>query len=194
MDEYEKEEKRLGSLNQLYLAIISRYKDYIQEKEGLSVAELPTLVTPKNEAVAKKVAEIKSGFNAYSYEGDFYQAAIKAFSFVKDEIESVILPLEFWLSPEDTLAYMMGDIMDKNILLGSMLVALGNPSAKVLVRIKEDNVSTFVYCNFNDKVYMFDIGNGTKEFENKEALVASLDIDEDTTAYEFNNQMYLDIS
>lgn len=45
---------REGRLNNLYLAVISRYKEYIEEKEGLSVAELPTLVTPNSEKVAKR--------------------------------------------------------------------------------------------------------------------------------------------
>ena len=98
------------------------------------------------------------------------------------------------MSPKDTLAYMMGDIIDKNILLCSMLVALGNPSAKVLVRMKDERFSAFVYCVFKETGYMFDMHGGTKEFESKEAMVASLGIDDDTTAYEFNNQAYLDIS
>jgi hypothetical protein len=190
----ENEVERLGKLNQLYLAIISRYKDYIQEKEGLSVAELPTLVTPKDEAVVKKAAEIKGGFEGYTYERDFYPAATAAFSFVKTGIEDAVLPLEFWLSPRDTLTYTMGDMIDKNILLCSMLIALGNPSAKVFVKMKDENFGAFVYCTFNNKIYKFDMGNGAKEFENKETLIASLGIDDDTTAYEFNNQAYLDIS
>lgn len=190
----ENEVERLSRLNQLYLAIISRYKDYIQEKEGISVAELPTLVTPKDESVVRKVAEIKGGFPAYSYEQNFVQACATAFAFVKDDVEDVALPLEFWLAPKDTLSYMMGDVIDKNILLCSMLVALGNPSAKVLVRMKDERVSAFVYCVFGGRISMFDLGNGTKEFPTKDAMVASLGIDDDTTVYEFNNQAYLDIS
>ena len=193
-DESGKEEERLSRLNRLYLAIISRYKDYIQEKEGLSVVELPVLVTPKDEAVAKKVADIKSGFGNYDYERDFRQAAAVAFSFVKDEIDGVILPLEFWLTPKDTLEHMMGDVIDKNILLCSMLVGLGNPSTKVLMRIKGENFGAFVYYEFENKIYMLDLDGGMKEFSGKEAMIASLGIDDDTTAYEFNNQTYLDIS
>lgn len=194
VDEEGREAERLSRLNRLYLAIISRYKDYIQEKEGLSVAELPTLVTPKDEAVAKKVSEIKNAFGTYEYDRDFHQAGARAFSFVRDEIDNVILPLEFWLSPKDTLAYMMGDVTDKNILLCSMLVGLGNPSAKVLMRIKDESFSAFVYYEFGGRICMFDLDNGTKEFAGKEAMTASLGIDEDTTAYEFNNQTYFDIS
>jgi len=188
------ETERLNRLNRLYLAIISRYKEYIQEKEGLSVAELPTLVTPKDEAVAKKVLEIKNSFGIYEYDRDFRQAGEKAFSFVRNEIEDVILPLEFWLSPKDTLAYMMGDVIDKNILLCSMLVGLGNPSAKVLMRIKDESFSAYVYYEFDNRVYMLGLGGSTREFDGKEEMISALGIDEDTTAYEFNNQTYFDIS
>ena len=186
--------EKLSRLNQVYLAIISRYKDYIQEKESISVAELPTLVTPKSGAVAKKAAEIRGSFEPYSYERNFYDAAAKAFSFVRDDIESAALPLEFWLSPEDTLTYKMGDVIDKNILLCSILVALGNPSAKVLVKMRENNINAFTYFEFNGRVYVLDIGNGIKEFDDKNAMVASLGIDEDTSVYEFNNQTYVDIA
>jgi hypothetical protein len=193
-EECETEVEKLGRLNQIYLAIISRYKEYIQEKESLSVAELPVLVTPKNEAVAKKVTEIKGCFDPYSYEKDFYPACTNAFGFVKDDIAKIVLPLEFWLSPEETLTFMMGDMMDKNILLCSLFVALGNPSAKVLVRIRDETFKAFVYFEFDEKFYAFDIDDGTKEFQNKEAMIATLNIDDETTVYEFNNQTYLDIS
>ena len=35
-------------INQVYVSIILRYKDYIEEKERISVAELPRFVIPKN--------------------------------------------------------------------------------------------------------------------------------------------------
>ena len=49
-------------LSQLYLSIISRYKGYIEEKEELAVAELPTLVLPKGELVTRKANEIRGTF------------------------------------------------------------------------------------------------------------------------------------
>lgn len=179
-------------LNQIYLAIIARYKDYIEEKEGLSVAELPMLVMPDSEKVKTKADEIKSGFLNYVYETNFYDASTRAYEFVKKEVEDATLPLQFWLTPEETLEFMMGDTMDKNILLCSMLVRLGNPSAKVLVKMV-DTRKVHVYYEFKDKIYMFDFDSGIKEFNDKKEMLKSLEIKDETTAYEFNNQMYADI-
>ena len=71
---------------------------------------------------------------------------------------------------------------------------LGNPSAKVFVKIKSTTRESFVYYEFNNKVYVLDIGSGIKEFDSKKTMLDSLGIDDDTTAYEFNNQSYADVA
>jgi hypothetical protein len=180
-------------LSEVYLSIISRYRQYIEEKEDLSVAELPTLVTPKNQKVTDSVERIKSGFGVYSYDKNFHDASIKAFELVKKEIDDIVLPVQFWITPEEALTFRMGDSIDKNILLCSMLISLGNPSAKVLVRMHQDVMRIFVYYEFNGGVYELDLSNGIKEYKSKEEMISSLGIGEETIAYEFNNQMYADI-
>jgi hypothetical protein len=181
-------------LRQLYLAIVSRYKEHIEEHESLSIAELPSLVTVKNEKVIAKAQEIIDGFSTYDYDSDFYNASMRAFEFVKDSIDEVVLPVQFWLLPEETLSFMMGDLLDRNILLCALLVRLGNPSAKVFVKIKGSARDSFVYCEFNNKVYIMDISSGIREFDSKKAMLDSLGIDDETTAYEFNNQSYADVA
>ncbi len=190
----EAQNERERRLNQIYLAIISRYKDYIEEKEGLSVAELPTLVMPSEQRVASKVDEIKASSLNYSYDDNFYSASVDAYNFVRMEIEDTILPLQFWLTPEETLEFMMGDSMDKNILLCSLLIKLGNPSAKVFVKMPESTRKVFVYYEFKDKFYLMDLENNVQEFENRGLMLKRLDIQGETIAYEFNNQMYADIN
>ena len=188
-----KDAERLDTLNKIYLTIISRYKDYIEEKEGLSVAELPTLVTPKNMVVAKKVEEIESGLGHYRYDADFYDASVMAFNFVKDEVGDAVLPLQFWLTPEETLAFLMGDAFDKNVLLCSLIIGLGNPSCKVFTTIKDDSRRIFVYYEFSGAVHMLDLKDGIKSFSDKDSMLVSLGMDEDTVAYEFNDRSYSDI-
>jgi hypothetical protein len=180
-------------LNQTYLAIISRYKDYIEEKEGLSVAELPTLVMPNNDKVKQKAEELKSGFLNYVYQSNFQEAATRSYEFVKKELDDVVLPLQFWLTPDETLEFMMGDGMDKNILLCSLLIRLGNPSSKVLVKMIDNSRKVFVHYEFKEKIYLLDIENGIKEFASREAMIKTMEIGDETIAYEFNNQMYADI-
>lgn len=189
----EKEEKfDEGQLARVYLAILSRYKDYIEEKESLSVAELPTLVRPDSERVLERAEEIKKNFGMYSYEKDFYSAGKAAFDFTK-KIEDIALQIQFWLTPDDTIALMMGDLLDRNIVLCSLLVALGNPSSKVFVKVKDSLREIFVYCEFTDRLLVFDLNNGVKEFYSREAMLDSFDIKNEVTAYEFNNSTYANI-
>ena len=180
-------------LSQLYLSIISRYKGYIEEKEELAVAELPTLVLPKGELVTRKANEIRESFTNYSYNNDFPNAAMAAFKFVRDEIEEILLPLQFWLTPDETVEFKLGDRMDRNILLCSMLIALGNPSSRVFVIKREGGVSTYTYFEFNATTVLLNLENGTEVFESKDEMLKRLRIGEDDTAYEFNHQSYIDV-
>ena len=185
--------ERQNRLEKVYLAIISRYKDYIEEKESLSVAELPVLVTPINQKVNEKADEIKSEFLNYDYDSNFLEASQKAYEFVKNVIDNVVLPLQFWLTPEETLVFMLGDSMDKNILLCSMLVSLGNPSSKVLVKLVDSTRKTMVYYEFKGILYMLDLETGISNFSSKDELLKSLGMNDEAVAYEFNNQMYADL-
>jgi hypothetical protein len=187
------EYKKINKLNQIYLFIISKYKDYIESGEKLSVAELPTMIMPKIPSVLKKANEIKETYTDFVYEVNFVDVSIKAFDFVKNEIEDVSLPIQFWLTPEETLKFMSGDITDKNMVLCSLLIALGNPSAKVLVVINNNERKIVVYYEFNNSFTMLDLDDGIKLFSTKEDMLKSLGMTEDSIVYEFNDQMYIDI-
>jgi len=180
-------------LSQLYLSIISRYKGYIEEKEELAVAELPTLILPKGELVIRKANEIRGAFQNYSYDNDFPKAAMRAFEFVRDGIEEVILPLQFWLTPDETAEFRLGDRIDRNILLCSLLVALGNPGSKVFVIKRESAVSTYTYFEFDGKTVLMNVQAGTSVFTSRDEMIKQFAIGEDDTAYEFNHQSYIDV-
>ncbi|EQD48111.1 hypothetical protein B2A_08126 [mine drainage metagenome] len=181
-------------LNSVYLLVLSKYKDYIEEKEELSVAELPTLVTPKAPMVTRKAAEIKGEFENYDYDANFYDASLKAFDFVSKSVDDLSLPLEFWLMPEETLHFMLGDITDKSILLCSLLIALGNPSAKVVVVSRDSMRNIYVYYEFSGHIVMMDMDNGSHtDLGSRDEMLGSFKLDDESTAYEFNDQMYVDI-
>jgi hypothetical protein len=188
-----KELERLRKLNAIYLRIINRYNSYIGEDESISVAELPRLITPKDPQVLKKAKEIIESFEAYEYDRDFYAASIKAYEFVKSEIEPIVLPVEFWLEPSETLEFGAGEKLDRYTLLCSLLIALGNPSTKILITEKNERLSPILYYEFNS-IYMLDFDNEIRKFESKKELLAHLGMDDDTIAYEFNDKMYLDIA
>ncbi len=185
--------EHLTRLSKLYLAIVFRYRDYIEEHESISVAELPTLIKPKNEKIVQKAQEIKSNFENYNYDEDFHEAAMITFEFVKDEIDEVSLPIQFWINPEETLGLMAGDAIDKNILLCSLLIALGNPTAKVFMNFKEESKKILVYFKFAEKIHVLDLDDGSKVFNSEDELNAFLNLGDDSTAYEFNDHMYVDL-
>jgi hypothetical protein len=178
-------------LNQLYLAVILRYRDYIEEKENLSVAELPRLVTPESPLVSRTADEIKG--ESYIYEANFYDASIRAQEFVRETVDEILLPVQFWILPDETIKFRLGDSIDSNILLCSLLIRLGNPSTKVLINIRDDERKAYVYYEFNNSIYLLDINEEAKAFPKKEDMLKLIGIDENSTAYEFNDKMFLDI-
>jgi hypothetical protein len=186
--------EREHRLNQLYLGIISRYKEYIEEMEHISIAELPSLVTPKKELIVKKADEIKNTFEDYSFDIHFYEASINAFAYVRDSVLETTMPVQFWLTAEDTLKFGIGDTIDRNILLCSLLSALGNPSARVLVSIRGDIRKILTYYELNKRVYILDLSSGFHKLGSKEILIKSLNLDEKSTAYEFNEGQYNEIA
>ena len=63
--------EELRRYNKLYLEIIMRYHEYIDEKENIYVAELPRLVMPKDSAVVAAANGIMSSFSQYEYRARF---------------------------------------------------------------------------------------------------------------------------
>mgnify|MGYP001626404361 FL=1 len=182
--------------NKLYLTILMRYKDYIEENESLNVAELPRLITPEDPQITAFVNKIKDNFPNFSYEKNFYEVALMLHKHVKEEIAIVNLPVQFWLMPSETITIGAGDLIDKATLLCSELIALGNITAKVIIKVNENERRIGVYCEYNGKISYFDIDDGAYVFDNKEEMLKSLGIKQgnNVSAYEFNNHMYNDLA
>jgi hypothetical protein len=189
------EDELLKKYNALYLDIIMRYKERIEEGEKLHLSELPKLVTPNDESVVAAANKIKEGFQSYSAEKDFQDAARKSFEFVKGSVTQVSLPVQFWLKPSEVLSIGAGDIFDQAVLLCSMLICLGNPSAKVISSVKNGEESIAVYYELNGKIVLLEISNGISELKDKNELLAKMGIymGSEATGYEFNDKMYSNI-
>jgi len=206
----ESAEKRLDELshyNKLYLTMIMRYKELIEEQENLYVAELPKLVTPEDPAVLALANSFKAKINEYNSDSDFFKAAKAAHAYVKEEIATVTLPVQFWLMPSETISAGAGDLLDKATLLCSIFIALGNITSKIIIATKDSERKVGVYCesantttvntnaNANARIVYFDIENGVSEYASKEELLQSLGIGNDNiSAYEFNDKMYNDLA
>lgn len=183
----------LKRYNQLYLEIIMRYKEYIEENENLYVAELPKLITPDNESVVGLANKIKSQFPIYNYNENFPDAVRIAYSYVKDNILLVNLPIQFWLKPEEVIRCGAGDIFDKATLLCSLIIALGNVSTKLIIKVEENEREFVVYSEFNNGIIAVDLERGVKEYKSREELLKAMGVyeeNEEMNVYEFNDKMY----
>ncbi len=189
------EKELLKKYNDLYLEVIMRYKDHIEEKENLYVAELPRLIMPDDDTVRALAKTLTGKFQEYRYEENFLDAAKLAFEYVKNIIFNVSLPIQFWLKPAQTINYGAGDLFDKSVLLCSLLIALGNVSAKIIIVSGETERWFIVYFEFKEKVTAMNIEDGIKEYGRRDDLIAGLGLENtDRSAYEFNDKMYIDIA
>lgn len=185
----------LRKYNSIYLEIIMRYKDYIEEEEKLNVSDLPRLVTPENATVSALCDSFRSRFSNYSYERDFAKASIAAFRHVESKITNISIPIQFWQSPEETIKREAGDVFDKAVLLCSMFVNLGDSDSKVVVAVSGERQAFFVYAKSDNGIAAFDIKGGAKEYHDARHALSELGFSEanDSEAYEFNNSVYNDL-
>lgn len=177
----------------VYKKIIERYRELIEAGESKSIPELRSLVKPQSSAIQEVKEKLLREFKEYDYERDFPAAAQKAFEFVRDEIKTEHIPIEFWLTPKDVLEMRVADEMDKAIFLCSLLIALGNKTAKVVVEMKGGFKHAFVMFSFSNRFYLFDpVHNinlaGSKEI--LEAQISSGKDEENKIVYEFNDVEY----
>ncbi len=189
------DEELLKKYNMLYLEMLLRYKEEIEKGEMLYVAELPKLVTPQDEAVLAVVNNIKSSFASYAFDDNFYDAAMKAQAYINTSVSGVSAPVQFWLTPGEVIRIGAGDTFDKMVLLCSMLVCLGNVSAKIITVVNAGTSKPAVYCEFHSKLLLMKPEGSISEFSSRQELLAAQGVSEDpdTSAYEFNDKMYSSI-
>ncbi len=189
------EKELLRRYNNLYLSALMRYRKYIEENETLYASELPILVTPNDDAVVGIAGIIKDSFNAYSYGRDFYAAVKLAYEYVNEDIATVTMPVQFWLTPEETIKAGAGDVVDKATLLCSIIIALGNVSATIIATVSDVGRKFVVCVDANGKALGIDVERGISEYASKEALLKGLSVgsNSDMIAYEFNDKHYVDL-
>jgi hypothetical protein len=177
----------------VYKRIIERYRELIEAGESKSIPELRSLVRPQSSSIAELKDKLTKEFKPYEYERNFLTVAQKAYEFVKDEIKTEHVNIEFWLSPKDILELKVADEMDKAILLCSLLIALGNRNAKVVVEMKGGLRHAFVMFSFGNRFYLFDPVHNINLAGSKEILEAQISTEKDEEnkiVYEFNDTEY----
>jgi len=166
----------------LYELLLKKYSDLINEFEKKTVGEIKALVNADDLSVQSLLQDFKD--ENYSFEKDYLNSTKKAFSFLVEEINFVKsdLDLNFWLSPREMLSKKVGDDEDLAVFLASILSALGDKNAEVIIAELE-NYSThaFVVTTFNEKFYLLDPSqhHGFEDFSGNKAKVLG--------KYSFNN-------
>ncbi len=183
------DEELVRKYNNVYLTIIMRYKEYIEGKESLYVAELPTLITPDDEPVALLAKSLRGSDEAHD-------TIEKAYAYISDNVTTLALPIQFWQKPRETILNAAGDLFDKAVLLCSLMVSMGNVSTKIMIAIKNGRRDFLVYTESEGRIIVIDMEQGVSEASSKEELMKRLGIgsDEGINAYEFNDKMYVQLA
>lgn len=175
----------------LYKVIISRYKEMIETQEFKSIAELRSLVTPEDKSILQVRDELIAEFRPYLYDRDFTKAAAKAYEFCRGAVKNEFLPVDFWLSPGDIVELKVADEMDKALFLCSLLIALENQTAKVVVVSEERMRHSFVTFEYEDKFCLMDPAHEIFATGAKADIVSAyITKGEEKQVYEFNNLEY----
>jgi len=120
----------------IYMLIVNRYKDLISKQEERSVSEIRQRVSPYNDHVRLLRDTLTADFHPYAYERDFMLVAQRAIGHMK-EIRTCRILLTFWMTFEEMEELKVGGVMDKALLLATLLRALESKDAKVLVTKSE---------------------------------------------------------
>lgn len=175
----------------LYKKIIERYREVIETSEDKSVTELRSLVNSDNPAIVSIRDSILEKFRPYLYDRDFPKAAELAYGYCLKELRNEFLPVDFWLTPEDILELKAADEMDKAIFLCSLLIALENQSAKVVVETEGRKRHAFVTFEFGSTFCLMDPAHGIYTAGPREKIISEQIHDaERKLIYEFNNKEY----
>ena len=137
--------------------LLKKYAKLINEHERKTVGQLKAMID-KDDLTIRSLAERFCGTN-YSFEENFLEAVKRAFEFLCTEIAYVELDisLDFWLTPSEILKHKVSDDEDLAIMLCSIIFALGNERANVVIAELEDmSVHAFVLFEYKGKFYILD--------------------------------------
>lgn len=144
-------------LFKLYRALLEKYSDLINSTERKTIGEIKSLIDPTDLTIQSLVNEYKP--EKYDFERDYLAVAKKLFEFVSQRIKFVQCDLElnFWLNPKEILEHRVAEAEDLSVTLCTLLLALGDEDAEVVISEMEDaKVHAFVTTEFNGKFILLD--------------------------------------
>lgn len=144
-------------LHRLYKLLLQKYADIINEKEERTIGEVKALIDANDLTIQSLVAGFKT--EPYSFENNFLQAAEKAFHFASRAVAFVKadVRLSFWLSPKEIMEIRVADDEDHAVFFCSLLLALGDQRAEVVIAELEDlSTHAFVITEYQSKFFLWD--------------------------------------
>ncbi|MEW6295531.1 MAG: hypothetical protein AB1467_04530 [Candidatus Diapherotrites archaeon] len=149
------EEKELKF--KLYMHLLQRYSELINGFERKTIGEIKALVNADDLTIQSIALDLKP--EDYEFEKHYLKAAEEAYNFVCKEINFVEsgLDVNYWLLPKEILSLKIADAEDLAVFLCSLLLALGDDKASVIVVELEDNSThAFVFTEFKKKAILLD--------------------------------------
>ncbi len=155
--------------------LLERYSETINDVERKTVGEIKALVNRDDLTIQSLASEFR--VEPYKFDNHYFQAAEKSYNYLVENIEYIDLDLNisYWLSPKDIVEEKVGDDEDQAVFLCSLLYALGDEKAEVVIAELENNEPhAFVITEFRDKFLLLDPVQGKpfREFygEKKEIM------------------------
>ena len=151
------EQKEKAGQCRLYRLLLEKYAGLISEKEKKTIGEIKALVNAEDLTIQSIASDFKP--EGYAFPKGYEQAAQNALDFVKKEICFVEpeINLNYWLSPKEIFSSRIGDDEDLAVFLCSLLYALGDEKASVIIS-ELDSLRThaFVATEFSEKFFILD--------------------------------------
>lgn len=141
----------------LYKLLLDKYSSLINEKETKTVGEIKALVNADDLTIQGIASQHRP--ENYDFSRDYPQSAENAYNFICGEISYIPsdLGLDIWLSPNEILSAKIADDSDLAVLLCSVLYALGDEKAEVVVaELENANTHAFAITEIDGKFILLD--------------------------------------
>jgi len=145
-----------GTLD-IYKILLKRHAERISKAEEKTVGEIKAFINSDDLTIQSISQNFKQ--ENYDFEKHYIQAAEKAFNYVRDTITFVKpeVNVSFWLTPKEIASKKIGDDEDQATFLCSLLFALGDTNAEVVVAEMSNGKShAFVISEFQEKFILLD--------------------------------------
>jgi len=141
----------------LYRLLLQKYADLVNEHEKRTIGEIKGLVNSEDLTIQSILSDFKSP--DYDFQRDYLEVAGRVFDFVVREIDYVDpeMNLNYWLTAKEVFSAKIGDDEDLAVFLCSLLLALGDEKAAVVIaELNNLRTHAFVVTEFGGKFFILD--------------------------------------